>query len=229
MAKKSPLGTEKPHWNIVDFIDKEGDKSSAEKKTKAASKNDIYADFSLGDEDTKYLRMAEISMALNYGDDPKIKKDAFMSKDPQPPRGPLMANTLSPIEALPEDINILLNEMRFERVGEKIYVTMIAIDPEHPERNIVESIPAYGDPLGGYAYTAESDNYLVSCCGFMPVGIIPMAFRLSMPGYSGKQLVPLPASLIYKYASPAQRKSMLTLQEQFSGCSFQYIQSLSRL
>lgn len=144
------------------------------------------------------------------------------------PTNPLMANTLSSVKTSLEDVETLLKEICFEQVNEKIQVIIIAIDQIDPNNNHIVEILADGDPLGGYAYTSDSDEYIVNCCSYFSLGKIPIAFRYSMPGYSGKQIVPLPPSLIYKYASPMQRKYILSFQEQHKNCSFQYIQSLSR-
>jgi hypothetical protein len=154
----------------------------------------------------------------------------LFTKSPSKPLAkdrPVMADTLSPLPALPEDIDLLRGEAHFERVSEKIHVNLVAIDKKS-DKNKAESIKANGDPLGGYAYVSESDQFLISCCDHLALGIIPMAFRVSFPGYAGKQLIPLPDSLIYKHASPQQRKMIKIFREKNPDCDIQYVQSLSR-
>ena len=105
---------------------------------------------------------------------------------------------------------------------------MVAIDKKRADNNVVMSIKANGDPLGGYAYTTETDLYLVGCRDYCPLGIIPMAFRISVPGYVGKQLIPLPDSMIFKHAATQQRKTIRVFREKHPECDIQFIQSLSR-
>jgi hypothetical protein len=153
---------------------------------------------------------------------------SFKDAENQKPRGPLMANTLSALEALPEDVNSLRDSMIIERVSEKINVIMVAIDKD-ASKNSMCTIDSGGDPLGGYAYSSQSDTYLVNCFDYSFIGIIPMAFRISVPGYIGKNILPLSESLIFKYASPSQRKAINEFKEKNLGCIFQYLQSLSRM
>jgi len=162
--------------------------------------------------------IASLNNSGSFTDKPK-----FQLKD-----RPIMADTTPTLPALPEDIDLLRKEVCFERVNEKICVVMVAIDRKHHDKNKIESIKANGDPLGGYAYTAESDNYLINCCGFAHLGIVPMAFRLSVPGCAGKQLLPLTESLVQKHASPPQRKMIRHFKEKYPECDVHFVQSLSR-
>lgn len=165
----------------------------------------------------------KIDVQINMSDD-DLKKCKIDESDK-----PLIADTLSTMESLSDDVKMILDEIKFERVREKLYVNLIAIDTVDKANNHVMSIQAQGDSLGGYAYVPESDSYLVSCFDYVAVGIIPIAFRLSVPKSSGKQLIPLPPALIYKYATPAQRKLVLSFIKKFPAhFEYQYIQSLSR-
>jgi hypothetical protein len=173
-----------------------------------------------GDQSPSYQSTIECS-GLSGGYPPPKPKISLKDR-------PLMADTAPQLPALPEDIDLLRKELGFERVNEKVHVIMVAIDKKNPEKNTVESIRAYGDPIGGYAYTPENDTFLVNCCGHTSLGVIPMAFRICVPGYAGKQLIPLTESLIYKHAAPPQRKQIKTFKEKHPDCDIQFVQSLSR-
>jgi hypothetical protein len=140
----------------------------------------------------------------------------------------IMGDTCSPLPALPEDIDILRNQIQFDRVDESIFAYIIAIDRNSIENNTIQSLKACGDPLGGYAYTPENDTYIVNCHCYGMLGIIPMVFRMTIPGYAGKQLIPLPEFLIFKHSSNVQRKAINDFKERFIGFEIQFIQSLCR-
>jgi hypothetical protein len=140
---------------------------------------------------------------------------------------PIMANTSSPLETPKEDIDLLRQAVCFERIDENIFVVLIAIDKD-PKKNLIQPIKAHGDSLGGYAYSPKTDIVLVECCDYVSLGIVPVAFRISVPGFVGKQLMPLPDSLIYKYTSASQKKSIRLFCDKYRTCDIQYIQSVSR-
>ncbi len=142
---------------------------------------------------------------------------------------PLLANMALPAPPVsPEDNYILRDEITFERITERVFVNVIAINKNDSAGNSPLSIPAEGDPLGGYAYTPESDQYLVVCHDYFPLGTIPMAFRLVVKGYNGKMVVPLPEGLITRNASPSQKKALKAFKERYPDYVFEFVQSLYR-
>jgi len=60
------------------------------------------------------------------------------------------------------------------------------------------------------------------------LGIIPVALRIAVNGFFGKQMFPLPKDIIWKYASVQQKELIKEFQERFKGCSFEFVQSICR-
>jgi hypothetical protein len=141
---------------------------------------------------------------------------------------PIMADTMMGSPALSEDVDLFKQHVIIEKINERLHVTVIAIDKAKPEANAIVHIKANGDPLGGQAYDAPGDCYLVSCISHVSLGTIPLVLRLSVPGHNSKQIVPLPEALVHKYMSPNQRRLMRLFAENHSNCEIQFIQSLSR-
>lgn len=138
-----------------------------------------------------------------------------------------MVDRATAVPALPEDVSALRETVVFERISEKIFVNMVAVHKD-TSKNAPTAIKAHGDPLGGYSYSPQDDNFLINCFDYKELGIIPLAFRISVPGYDGKYLIPLPESLIFKYASPTQRKSINNFIDQNRDSDIHFVQSLSR-
>lgn len=75
--------------------------------------------------------------------------------------------------------------------------------------NPLTKIPCLGSPIGGYVYDNVADAYFVHCAAFVPLGYVPVAFQLSMPGNPDwMPHVPMPESLLRRYMDQIQLSSL---------------------
>jgi len=141
---------------------------------------------------------------------------------------PMIADRGSALPADPEDVALIRGQMVVERVNERLHIYVIAVDMQTPANNSIQSISAEGESLGGYAYEAGKDVYLINCKSHMSLGSVSAAYRVSMPGHGSKYLLPLPEMLVEKHLPPNQKKQLRAFREKYKGSRYliQFVQSV---
>jgi hypothetical protein len=152
---------------------------------------------------------------------------AYTSKKKAEQR-PIFVDTVPTLPADPEDLETIRQTLVLERMNDKVYITATAFNKKNPDKNSIQSISARGESFGGYGYDTVCDSFFVNCVEYVPLGTIPVSFRLSVPGFPAKYALPLTESLIEKYLIPTQKKTLQALKEKHPECIIVFVQSLSR-
>lgn len=114
---------------------------------------------------------------------------------------------------------------------EKTVVVLIVMDKEQPANNVAKYIHSQeGICFSGYVKDTAKDSYIVDCVDFVPLGTIPIAFRVAMP-MSGhwKTTVPMSEKVVEKLLAPFYKRTLKGLREKYPKprFAFHYMQMLS--
>jgi hypothetical protein len=136
-------------------------------------------------------------------------------------------------EVLPSnenDVEIIRQSLRIERIAERTKVIVVVIDNESPTGNDINLIKCGGDPLGCYAYDAQHDGYYVNCAAYLDLGPISVAYRIMTQGTTEcNNIIALPDELIEKYLTPTQKKTLKIFKDKYAAprYSMHYMQAVN--
>ena len=108
-------------------------------------------------------------------------------------------------------------------------VLVVAIAHDH-DKNFVKRINCKnGVPISGYIYDTQSDSYFYECADFLPLGTVPISFRLSVDGDPDfDMVVPIPEKLLKTFFSDGQKKIVASFRKHFSSKDYRvaFVQQL---
>jgi hypothetical protein len=128
---------------------------------------------------------------------------------------------------LPKDFEDIRDSLEIKPVNGNTFVTLIAIDVEHPENNTHHYVRCFhGVSFGGYLYDPQNDAYLINCKHQLELGLITRALEISLPDTGWSVATPLPVPVILNHLSESQQKLLEKFTSEHPSDKFiiQYVQ-----
>ena len=167
-------------------------------------------------------------MASDLSDDPGDPVMDYISceEEPIPPK---RTRDIVNVNQVPEFEDLIRENLRFTRIGERTNISVIAIDRGDSSKNGYARIKCMGEALGGYSYDSTKDTYEVRCCDVLNLGSVAVAYQMQMENNSSWQVpVLLPDDLVIRCMSPNQRKALQQFKAKFPDekrYAIQFVQS----
>lgn len=99
--------------------------------------------------------------------------------------------------------------IRFERQDVGTFVIALIVGKNKIHNEVQKVTTKQGMPIGGYAFDHVNDTYLIKCVDQMQVGIVPVAYKMTMPNVGHWSVpVPLPENVLRRYLSTGQRNEI---------------------
>ena len=116
-----------------------------------------------------------------------------------------------------QDSKDVKSSLKVRATQESTYIILL-VTHEDPDLNKLQQISCdRGTPIGGYVYDSVNDCYYVSCLDYLPLGYIPVSFKVEMKD-AGNWFVPVPVpeKILKRYLDDGQKVDLKRLEDLYN-------------
>jgi len=127
------------------------------------------------------------------------------------------ADSLCSEPASQQDSKDVKSNLSVRATQESTYIILLVIHDD-PDRNKLQQISCdRGTPLGGYVYDSVKDCYFVSCLDYLPLGYIPVSFKVEMKNAGHWAVsIPVPEKVLKRYLDDQQKTDLKRLRDLYN-------------
>lgn len=130
-----------------------------------------------------------------------------------------------------KDIKDIKNSLKVSVSNNKTFVILMAVNKEYSKNVLMKIKCFHGNPIGGYVYDSVTDSFSVHCVDYCIIGMINIAFKLSMDSSDNWNIdIPMSESIIKRYMNSEQALIFKRFKETYKqDVEYKYIQIINSI
>jgi hypothetical protein len=131
-------------------------------------------------------------------------------------------------EVKQKDLKDVKSALRVIPSNDFTFVVVLAINPDYSKNNLMRINCNHGNPIGGYVYDSVSDCFTVRCADYSVLGLVNVAFKLSMDAAEGWNVyVPIPEPVLKRHFNSEQSSALKRFKETYQGHQYKFVQIIT--